>query len=77
MKPEAIKYQFSNNLACFQNTFNFDITEVSELPKRQISGLNLMAICDQHHANVSKKTMLLDGLDVNPPKWCIGLFMKV
>ena len=28
-----------------------------------------MAICDQRHANVSKQTTLLNGVDVGPPKW--------
>ena len=28
-----------------------------------------MAIRDQHHANVSKQTMLLDGVNVGPSKW--------
>ena len=28
-----------------------------------------MAIRIQRHANVSKQTMLLDGLDVSPLKW--------
>ena len=41
--------------------------EVSLLPKYQISALKIMAICVQLHANVSKQTMLLDGVDVHPP----------
>ena len=32
-----------------------------------ISALNVMAICDQRHANVSKQTTLLAGDDVAPP----------
>ena len=28
-----------------------------------------MAISVQSHANVSKQTSLLDGIDVYPPKW--------
>ena len=28
-----------------------------------------MAIRDQRHTNVSKQTMLLDGVDFSPPKW--------
>ena len=32
-----------------------------------ISALNVMVICDQRHANVSKQTMLLAGDDVAPP----------
>ena len=28
-----------------------------------------MAIRDQRHANVSKQTTLLDGVDVCPPRW--------
>ena len=30
--------------------------------------LNVMVICVQRHTNVSKQTMLLDGIDVDPPK---------
>ena len=44
-----------------------DTTVVSEQPKCQLSALNVMAICDQRHANVSKQTMLLAGDDVTPP----------
>ena len=29
----------------------------------------VMAIRDQRHANVSKQTTLLDGVDVGPLKW--------
>ena len=32
---------------------------------------NIMGICVQHHANISKQTTLLDGIDVGPPKWHI------
>ena len=39
-----------------------DITKVSEQPT-----LNVMAICDQRHANFSKQTTLLAGDDVAPP----------
>ena len=31
--------------------------------------LSAKLICDQHHANFSKQTTLLDGIDVGPPKW--------
>ena len=44
-----------------------DITEVSEQPKCQLSALNVMAIRDQRHENVSKQTTLLAGDDVTPP----------
>ena len=27
-----------------------------------------MAICDQRHANVGKQTIMLDGVDIGPPK---------
>ena len=30
-----------------------------------------MAMRDQRHAIVSKQTMLLDGVDIGPPKWCV------
>ena len=33
--------------------------------------LNAMAIRDQCHANVSKQTLLLDGVDICQPKWCV------
>ena len=42
------------------------ITEVSEQSKRQISALNVIAIRDQRHANVSKQTTVWDGVDVGP-----------
>ena len=45
----------------------FDITEVSEQPKCQLSALNVMAIYDQRHTNVSKQTTLLAGNGVVPP----------
>ena len=44
-----------------------DIAEVLEQPKCQLSALNVMAICDQCHTNVSKQTMLLAGDDFGPP----------
>ena len=44
-----------------------DITEVSEQPKCQHSALNVIAICDQRHANISEQTTLLAGDDVAPP----------
>ena len=37
-----------------------------------MSALNVIAICVQRHANVSKQATLLDGLDVSPLKWRIG-----
>ena len=40
-----------------------------EQPKRQISGLNVMAIRVQRHTNVSKQATLLDGLDASLLKW--------
>ena len=40
-----------------------------EQPERQISALNVMTICVQRHATVSKQATLLDGLDVSPLKW--------
>ena len=43
-----------------------DITEVLEQPKCQLSAPNVMVICDQRHANVSKQTTLLTGDDVAP-----------
>ena len=43
------------------------ITEISEWPKRQSSALNVMAVRDQRHANVSNQPTLLDDVDL--PKW--------
>ena len=40
-----------------------------ELPKRQISALNIITTRVQRHANISKQATLLDGLDVSPLKW--------
>ena len=31
--------------------------------------LRVMAICVQRHANISKQTTLLEGIDVGSPKW--------
>ena len=45
-----------------------NITEVSDRPKCQISALNVIAIRVQRHANASKQTTLLAGVDVDPPK---------
>ena len=39
-----------------------------EWPERQISALNVMAIRVRRHANVSKQTTFLDGVDVGLPK---------
>ena len=33
----------------------------------QLFALNVMAICDKRHANVSKQTTLLADADVTPP----------
>ena len=41
-----------------------DITEVSEQQKRQIFALIIIAIRGQRHANVSKQTTSLAGVDV-------------
>ena len=30
-----------------------------------------MAIGDQRHAYISKQTTLLDGVDIDPPEWCV------
>ena len=36
-----------------------------------MSMLSIMAICVQCHSNISKQTMLLDGVEVGQPKWCV------
>ena len=43
------------------------IMEVLEQPKRRKSALNVMAICDQRHTNVSKQIAILADVDVDPP----------
>ena len=43
------------------------LTEVLEQPGGGIPALNVKAIRDQRHANVSKQTPLLDDVDVAPP----------
>ena len=54
------------------NTF-YIISQVSVFNfKLQISTLNVMEIHVQRHANVSKQIILLDGVDVGPPKWPVG-----
>ena len=42
--------------------------ESLEVPKRQTSAFNVMAIRIQRHVNVSKEATLLDGVDVGPLK---------
>ena len=42
--------------------------EVLEQPEAELPALNIMAIRDQHHTNVSKPRMLLDDVDVAPPQ---------
>ena len=46
----------------------FDIKSdlILEQPKRQFFAPNVMAICDQRHANKSKQTTSLAGFDVAP-----------
>ena len=39
------------------------------IAKTQNFALNVMAICVQRHANVSKQATLMDALDLSPPKW--------
>ena len=39
-----------------------------EQPKRQIPAFNIMTILTRHQINVSKQTMLLDGVGVGLPK---------
>ena len=42
--------------------------EVSEQPRGETPALNVMAIRDQRHANVSKQRTLLVDVDVTPPQ---------
>ena len=69
----SIKYQFSPTLAGYLDILNlirhnggFGIAKTPNF------ALNVMAIRDQRHANVSKQTSLLGGLDVGTPKWCLS-----
>ena len=41
--------------------------EVLEQPRGGIPALNVMAICDWRHTNVSKQRTLLADVDVAPP----------
>ena len=41
---------------------------VLEQPKCQIPAFNVMMISAPHQTNASKQSMLLDGVDVGPPK---------
>ena len=45
-----------------------NLTEVSEQPRSETPALNVMAIHDQRHANVSKQRTLLEDVDVAPPQ---------
>ena len=45
-----------------------NLTEVSEQPRGETPVLNVMAIRDQRHANVSKQKALLVDVDVAPPQ---------
>ena len=45
-----------------------NLTEVSEQPRCETSAHNVMAICDQRYANVSKQRTLLEDVDVAPPQ---------
>ena len=60
-------YQSSINCGWFSGYFRHN--GGFGILKRQISALNVNAICDQRHANVSKQTKLLGGVDVDQPKW--------
>ena len=44
-----------------------------ELQQHQIFTLNVMAICVQRKAKVSKEATLLDGIDVSQPNWRINV----
>ena len=45
-----------------------NLKEVSEQPRGETPALNVMAIRDQRHANVSKQRTLLVAVDVALPK---------
>ena len=44
------------------------LTDVSEQPRGESPALNVMAIRDQRHTNVSKQRMLLVDVDFAPPQ---------
>ena len=45
-----------------------NLTEISEQPRGEILALNVLAIRNKHHANVSKQKTLLEDVDVAPPQ---------
>ena len=45
-----------------------NLMEVSEQPRGETSALNVMAIRDQRHENVSIQRTLLEDVDVAPPQ---------
>ena len=51
-----------------------DITE--EQPKLPIPVFNVMTIHARRQTNVSKQTLLLDGIDVGHPKQCVFAWLK-
>ena len=54
------KINFMLSRLKLKTSFDSDLILISN---SLISTLNLMAICDQRHANVSKQTMLLARID--------------
>ena len=44
---------------------------MNEGPRVRASPASLCCVLEQRHANVSKQTTLLDGVDFGPPKWRI------
>ena len=45
-----------------------NLAKLSEQPRGETPVFNIMAICDQRHANVSKQRTLLEDVDVAPPQ---------
>ena len=45
-----------------------NLTEVSEQPRGETPALNVLAMRDQRHANVSKQRTLLVDVDIAPPQ---------
>ena len=66
------KFRFSPDLSGFSGYFALNQTKRRFWNSQNAKFSHfVMAISDQYHANVSKQTTLLDGIDVGPPKWCV------
>ena len=64
----SICIQHLTQLVFWTLVIKSNLTEVSEQPRGETPTLNVMAIRDQRHANVSKQRILLEDIDVALPQ---------